>query len=115
MRSEEVLLSTYLAEVSHEQATPGRDAHHAQVGSVGVLGHHVLHHQPRVLGVPHDVEFWRSEAHRVASPVEHTAPPASPRGRPEVVRGVPGGARDGVQEDDERSVVREVTVCRPVH
>ena len=37
----------------------------------------------------------------MASPVENTAPPASPGGGPHVVAGVLGGARDGVQEDDE--------------
>ena len=78
-------------------------------------GPHLVHHDPGVLLVTNNIEPRTSEAHpSVTSPVEHTAPPAS-RGRsPHVVADLLTRARDGVQEDDNRSVLRKMAVIREI-
>ena len=79
-------------------------------------GSHPVHHHPSVLGVTNNIEPRTGEAHAgVTSPVKHTAPPAS-RGRgPHEVADLFSRAGDCVQEDDNRSVLGEMTIIRIVN
>ena len=79
-------------------------------------GPHPVHHHPSVLGVTNNIEPRTGEAHAgVTSPVKHTAPPASRGCGPHKVADLFSRAGDCVQEDDNRSVLGEMTIIRIVN